>query len=41
MSRGTVGWSGTPADAGQEILDRYLGEEDAAPGAGESPAALS
>jgi ABC-type branched-subunit amino acid transport system ATPase component len=34
MSRGTVGWSGTPADAGQEILDRYLGEEPTEAGAG-------
>jgi len=29
MSRGTVGWSGIPAGADQEILDRYLGEADA------------
>ena len=34
MSRGTVGWSGTPAEAGQEILDRYLGEEGATAGGG-------
>jgi branched-chain amino acid transport system ATP-binding protein len=26
LSRGQVGWSGTAADAGPEVLDRYLGE---------------
>ena len=34
MSRGTIGWSGTPAEARQEILDRYLGEEGATGGGG-------
>jgi branched-chain amino acid transport system ATP-binding protein len=29
MSRGTVAWSGTPAEAGNEVLDRYLGQEAA------------
>jgi branched-chain amino acid transport system ATP-binding protein len=26
LTRGRVGWSGPAADAGQEVLDRYLGE---------------
>jgi len=26
LSRGRVGWSGRAADAGPEVLDRYLGE---------------
>ncbi len=26
LSRGEVGWSGPAADAGQEVIDRYLGE---------------
>jgi branched-chain amino acid transport system ATP-binding protein len=26
LSRGRVGWSGSAADAGSEVLDRYLGE---------------
>ena len=29
MSRGTVAWSGTPEEAGNEVLDRYLGQEGA------------
>jgi branched-chain amino acid transport system ATP-binding protein len=34
LTRGRVGWSGPAADAGQEVLDRYLGEaEDATPAA--------
>lgn len=28
LTRGRVGWSGPAAEAGQEVLDRYLGEED-------------
>jgi len=27
MSRGTVAWSGTPGDVGDELLDRYLGRD--------------
>jgi branched-chain amino acid transport system ATP-binding protein len=30
LSRGRVGWSGRAADAGPEVLDRYLGEATAA-----------
>ncbi|WP_261566067.1 ABC transporter ATP-binding protein [Frankia gtarii] len=30
LSRGVVGWSGPAKDAGQEVLDRYLGEATAA-----------
>jgi branched-chain amino acid transport system ATP-binding protein len=30
LSRGRVGWSGRAADAGPEVLDRYLGEASAA-----------
>jgi branched-chain amino acid transport system ATP-binding protein len=30
LTRGRVGWSGPAADAGQEVLDRYLGEADQA-----------
>ncbi len=26
LTRGRVGWSGPAADAGQEVIDRYLGE---------------
>jgi branched-chain amino acid transport system ATP-binding protein len=29
LSRGRVGWSGSAAGAGQEVLDRYLGEGEA------------
>ena len=28
LTRGRVGWSGPAAEAGQEVLDRYLGEAD-------------
>jgi len=28
LTRGRVGWSGPASDAGQEVLDRYLGEAD-------------
>jgi branched-chain amino acid transport system ATP-binding protein len=28
LTRGRVGWSGPAAEAGHEVLDRYLGEED-------------
>jgi branched-chain amino acid transport system ATP-binding protein len=31
LSRGQVGWSGTAADAGPEVLDRYLGDGETAP----------
>ena len=31
LSRGRVGWSGRASDAGQEVLDRYLGEAEAPP----------
>ncbi len=30
LNRGRVGWSGPAAEAGQEVLDRYLGEGEAA-----------
>ena len=30
LSRGRVGWSGRAADAGPEVLDRYLGEATSA-----------
>jgi branched-chain amino acid transport system ATP-binding protein len=30
LSRGHVGWSGSAADAGLEVLDRYLGDGEAA-----------
>jgi branched-chain amino acid transport system ATP-binding protein len=30
LMRGKVGWSGPAAEAGQEVLDRYLGEAEAA-----------
>ena len=34
LTRGRVGWSGQASDAGQEVIDRYLGEaEDATPAA--------
>jgi len=29
LTRGRVGWSGSASDAGQEVIDRYLGESDA------------
>ena len=28
LTRGRIGWSGPAAEAGQEVLDRYLGEEE-------------
>jgi branched-chain amino acid transport system ATP-binding protein len=28
LTRGHVGWSGLASDAGQEVIDRYLGEAD-------------
>ena len=28
LTRGRVGWSGPAADAGQEVIDRYLGEAE-------------
>jgi branched-chain amino acid transport system ATP-binding protein len=28
LTRGQIGWSGPAADAGQEVLDRYLGEAE-------------
>jgi branched-chain amino acid transport system ATP-binding protein len=28
LSRGRVGWSGPASDAGQEVIDRYLGEAE-------------
>ncbi len=30
LARGRVGWSGPAASAGQEVIDRYLGEADGA-----------
>jgi branched-chain amino acid transport system ATP-binding protein len=30
LSRGRVGWSGPAAEAGTEVLDRYLGEDKSA-----------
>ena len=40
LSRGLVGWNGSAKDAGQEVLDRYLGEaaSAAAEGAAEGAA---
>jgi branched-chain amino acid transport system ATP-binding protein len=35
LTRGQVGWSGPAGEAGQEVLDRYLGEADQ-PGASEA-----
>jgi branched-chain amino acid transport system ATP-binding protein len=34
LSRGRVGWSGPASEAGQEIIDRYLGEAEPAMPAG-------
>ncbi len=31
LTRGRVGWSGSASDAGEEIIDRYLGEADTPP----------
>ena len=28
LTRGRVGWSGPASDAGQEVIDRYLGEAE-------------
>ena len=28
LTRGHVGWTGTAGEAGQEVIDRYLGEAD-------------
>ena len=36
LTRGRVGWSGPASDAGQEVIDRYLGEAEAA-----TPAAVT
>jgi branched-chain amino acid transport system ATP-binding protein len=30
LTRGRVGWSGPASDAGQEVIDRYLGEAETA-----------
>ena len=30
LNRGQVGWSGPASAAGQEVIDRYLGEEEGA-----------
>ena len=34
LMRGRVGWSGPASEAGQEVIDRYLGEAEAAQSAG-------
>jgi branched-chain amino acid transport system ATP-binding protein len=34
LTRGQVGWAGTAGEAGQEVIDRYLGEADAPTPAG-------
>jgi branched-chain amino acid transport system ATP-binding protein len=34
LTRGNVGWCGRAAEAGQEVIDRYLGEADAPTPAG-------
>jgi branched-chain amino acid transport system ATP-binding protein len=34
LSRGQVGWSGPASEAGQEVIDRYLGEAEASAPAG-------
>ena len=31
LTRGQVGWSGPAAEAGQEVIDRYLGEAERDP----------
>ena len=31
LTRGQVGWSGPASEAGQEVIDRYLGEAEATP----------
>jgi branched-chain amino acid transport system ATP-binding protein len=36
LTRGRVGWSGKASDAGQEVIDRYLGEAE-----GATPAAVT
>jgi branched-chain amino acid transport system ATP-binding protein len=36
LTRGHVGWTGTAGEAGQEVIDRYLGEADAPTPAGAS-----
>jgi len=36
LTRGRVGWSGPASDAGQEVIDRYLGEAE-----GATPAAVT
>ncbi len=33
LTRGRVGWSGPASEAGQEVIDKYLGEAEAAPAA--------
>jgi len=30
LTRGRVGWSGSAADAGAEVIERYLGEAEPA-----------
>ena len=30
LTRGRVGWAGPASEAGQEVIDRYLGEAEAA-----------
>ena len=30
LTRGRVGWSGPASEAGQEVIDRYLGEAEMA-----------
>jgi branched-chain amino acid transport system ATP-binding protein len=34
LTRGRVGWSGAASDAGQEVIDRYLGEAEEATSTG-------
>jgi len=34
LTRGQVGWSGPASEAGQEVIDRYLGEAEGATPAG-------
>jgi branched-chain amino acid transport system ATP-binding protein len=34
LTRGRVSWSGSAADAGPEVIDRYLGEAEPAPSTG-------
>jgi hypothetical protein len=38
LTRGRVGWTGPAAEAGQEVIDRYLGEAETEPSHAPEPA---